>query len=83
MDWHALISALGSGGQLIVFALIIYLIWSRSRDERERRQFERRMDERTQALIEWTVKRAMEGTTPEKKPRASKAVQGAVQDKGE
>jgi hypothetical protein len=75
MDWHALISAFGAGGQLIVLALIIYLVWSRGRDERERRRFEQRMDERTQALMEWTVKRAMDSAIPDKKPTTKKGVQ--------
>jgi len=75
MDWHAIVSAFGAGGQLIVLALIIYLVWSRSRDERERRRFEQRMDERTQALMEWTVKRAMDSVAHDKKSDTKKGVQ--------
>jgi len=75
MDWHAIISALGSGGQLVVLALVIYLIWSRTRDQRERRQFEQRMDERVQQLLEWTVKRAMDSAMHDKESDTKKGVQ--------
>lgn len=67
MDWNALISSFGGVGQGVILLLIVYLIWSRNRDERDRKKFQQRTDERTQQLLDWTVRTAVESAMADRK----------------
>jgi len=67
MDWNAIISAFGNPGQVVILALVTWLIWARMRDQRERRVFEQRMEERMQQLLEYTVRRAIDSAIPDNK----------------
>jgi ABC-type nickel/cobalt efflux system permease component RcnA len=54
------------GDGLLLVGLIVWLAWSKGRELREQRAFQRRMDERTQQLMEYTVRRVVDAATPEK-----------------
>jgi len=67
MTWVELLQ-IGNG--LLLVGLLVWLAWSKAREMREHRAFQRRMDERTQALMEYTVRRVVDAATPEKEKKA-------------
>jgi ABC-type nickel/cobalt efflux system permease component RcnA len=69
MTLQTLLAAVGDGGQVLVIVLLVWLVWSKNRDQREARDFQRRMDERTALLHEWTVRRMADMAMPEKETK--------------
>jgi hypothetical protein len=66
MTLQTLLAAVGDGGQILVILMLVYLLWSKNRDQRDAREFQRRMDERTHQLMEFTVHRMADVAMPEK-----------------
>jgi ABC-type nickel/cobalt efflux system permease component RcnA len=67
MTLQQVLAAVGDGGQILVIVLLVWLVWSKNRDQREAREFQRRMDERTAQLHEWTVRRLADTAMPTEK----------------